>query len=187
MPKFTSNMPEISDDILLEKLRKEEGASYRLLYKFYFPSTANYIKQNSGSDQDAEDIFQETIIILLNKVRQPEFVLTSSLKTYLFSISKNLWLKKIRNVKRLNLNTDLATIPAQHFDDEQRENNNEEKITTWLDRITANCKRILKAIFFLGEPMDSLMTKMGWKNKHTASNQKYKCIEQIRKESKNKF
>ncbi|HZI00728.1 MAG TPA: sigma-70 family RNA polymerase sigma factor [Flavisolibacter sp.] len=178
-------MPEISDDNLLDKLRKEESASYKLLYQFYFPSTANYIKQNSGSDQDAEDNFQETIIILLNKVRQPDFVLTSSLKTYLFSISKNLWLKKIRDAKRLNLDTDLAAVPAQHLDNETGENNNEEKITTWLDKITAHCKRILKAIFFLGEPMDSLMTKMGWKNKHTASNQKYKCIEQIRKESKN--
>jgi RNA polymerase sigma factor (sigma-70 family) len=178
-------MPEISDDILLESLRKEESASYTLLYKFYFPSTAKYIKQNSGSDQDAEDIFQETIIILLSKVRQPGFVLTSSLKTYLFSISKNLWLKKIRNVKRLNQNEDITSVSAQHFEDEPIEDNKEEKITTWLNKITANCKRILKAIFFLGEPMDALMTRMGWKNKHTASNQKYKCIEQIRKESKN--
>jgi hypothetical protein len=28
------------------------------------------------------------------------------------------------------------------------------------------------------------MIKMGWKNKHTAANQKYKCIEQIKRESK---
>jgi RNA polymerase sigma factor (sigma-70 family) len=180
-------MPEISDDILLDKLRKEESASYKLLYKFYFPSVASYIRQNNGSDQDAEDVFQETIIILLNKVRQPEFVLTSSLKTYLFSISKNMWLKKLRDAKRLNPNTELTSTPAQSLLDDPSENNGEEKISTWLDKITANCKRILKAIFFLGEPMDSLMTKMGWKNKHSASNQKYKCIEQIRKESKNNF
>jgi RNA polymerase sigma factor (sigma-70 family) len=178
-------MPEISDDILLNRLRKEESASYKLLYKFFFPSIANYIKQNNGSHQDAEDVFQETIIILLDKVRQPGFALTSSLKTYFFSISKHLWLKKIRNDKRLNIHTNDASYTAEQFDNEPKDNNTEVKITTWLDKITANCKRILKAIFFFGEPMDSLMKKMGWKNKHSAANQKYKCIEQIRKESKN--
>ncbi len=175
-------MPEISDDILLEKLKSEEKAAYELLYKFYFPSIAHYIRQNSGNEHDAEDIFQETIIVLLNKVRQPDFELTSSLKTYLFSISKNLWLKNIRNDKKLSFNPDIADIEL--VTDESSDDDQEEKVMTWFEKITENCQRILKAIFFMDEPMGNLMTKMGWKNKHTAANQKYKCIEQIRKESK---
>lgn len=176
-------MLKISDDILLDKLRTEESASFNLLYKFYFPSIANYIQQNNGTNQDAEDIFQESIIVLLSKVRQPNFTLTSSLKTYLFSISKNLWLKKIRADKKFATESNFDDIELQN-NDEYIANNNEEKLTTWFEKITANCQRILKALFFLNEPMDNLMIKMGWKNKHTASNQKYKCIEQIRKESK---
>lgn len=178
-------MPALSDDILIDKLKKEESASFGFLYKFYFPTIASFIKQNSGSDQDAEDIFQETIIVLLHKVRQPEFVLTSSLKTYLFAIAKNLWLKKLRNDKHAVIVADDPTlIETQHLLTEQEENPNKEKVATWFQKITAHCQRILKAIFFLNEPMDNLMIKMGWKNKHTATNQKYKCIEQIRKESK---
>ena len=67
---------------------------------------------------------------------------------------------------------------------EQEENADKEKVVTWFQKITIHCQRILKAIFYLNEPMDTLMIKMGWKNKHTATNQKYKCIEQIRKESR---
>ena len=63
----------------------------------------------------------------------------------------------------------------------ETEQSKEEKVSSWLTKITDNCLRILKAIFYYQEPMDSLMKKMGWKNKHTAANQQYKCIQQVKK------
>lgn len=180
-------MPEIADAILLNKLRQEDSESYKLLYKIYFSSIASYIKKNSGNTEDAEDIFQEAIVVLLNKVRQPDFILTSSLKTYIFSISQNLWLKKLRNDKICVTEISNPILETLKDDDPRTQGDREETLTAWLKKITANCQQILKAIFFLHEPMDSLMVKMGWKNKHTATNQKYKCIEQVRKESRNSF
>ena len=151
-------------------------------FKFYFPSISSYIKQNHGNSEDAEDIFQEAMIVLLQKVRQPNFILTSSLKTYLYAIAKNLWLKKLRDNK-LNLvdsEFSLTNFATDTFEIEP-EKSREEKVENWLLKITRNCQNILKAIFFYEVPMDNLMVKMGWKNKHTASNQKHKCIQQIKK------
>ena len=183
-------MKIITDDLFIEQIRSEENTSFELLYKFYFPSIAYHIKQNAGSKEDAEDIFQEAIVVLLQKVRQDNFILTSSLKTYLFAIAKNLWLKRLRDEELVSLeDEDLVLVlpgaEAEIFEIEtQLEKSDEQKVQTWLEKITENCQRILKAIFFYEEPMDSLMKKMGWKNKHTAANQKYKCIEQVKKESK---
>lgn len=176
-------MPEISDINLLNQLKKEENAAFDRLYESCFPSVAKYVIQNSGSEQDSEDIFQEAVIVLLTRIRQPKFILIASLKTYLFSISKNLWLKKLRDTPSVTAADEyyLADLPT---DDNETAYWNENKLLTWLQKITANCQRVLKAIFYFNEPIDSLMKKMGWKNKHTASNQKYKCIEQLRKESK---
>jgi RNA polymerase sigma factor (sigma-70 family) len=176
-------MPEISEISLLSQLQKEENAAFDRLYEDCFPSIAKYVQQNSGSRQDAEDIFQEAVIVLLHKIRQPEFCLTASLKTYLFSISKNIWLKKLRDSRPVTAADEhcLADWPT---DDSEMAHQHENKVAGWLQKITANCRRILKSIFYFNEPIDSLMTKMGWKNKHTAANQKYKCIEQIKRESK---
>ncbi|HZG01661.1 MAG TPA: sigma-70 family RNA polymerase sigma factor [Chitinophagales bacterium] len=177
-------MQTISDRALLENLRNEDNASFEVLYKFYFPSVAAHITQNFGSTEDAEDIFQEAIMVLLQKVRQTDFVLTSSLKTYLFAIAKNLWLKRLRDNKLVPVN-DLEkfqrTGEPSAFE-LQPEQTKEEKLASWLTRITENCQRILKAIFFYNEPVGSLMQKMGWKNKHTAANQRYKCLQQIKKQ-----
>ncbi|MEN9569796.1 MAG: hypothetical protein RL172_1027 [Bacteroidota bacterium] len=177
-------MQSIPDKALLEHLKNEDNASFEVLYKFYFPSVANYITQHFGSTEDAEDIFQEAVMVLLQKIRGTNFVLTASLKTYLFAIAKNLWLKRLRDDKLITVdNIDKYQQESEQFTVELKpEPTREEKLSFWLTKITANCQRILKAIFFYKEPMGSLMQKMGWKNKHTAANQQYKCIQQVKKE-----
>jgi RNA polymerase sigma factor (sigma-70 family) len=180
-------MQTLTDDMLLEQIKAEDNASFRLLYTFYFPSIASYIKQNMGSHQDAEDIFQEAVLVLWQKVKQPNFALSSSLKTYLYAIAKNLWLKHLRDNKRILLDQEWQLYYEQNENDTfsvelHPPPSQEGQVQNWLQRITENCRRILKAIFYYQESMESLMTRMGWKNKHTAANQKYKCIAQVKKE-----
>jgi RNA polymerase sigma factor (sigma-70 family) len=177
-------METLSDNTLLHQLKRGDNASFEILYKFYYPSIKAHISQNFGSTEDAEDIFQEAIIVMLQKLRQNDFVLTSSLRTYLFSIAKNLWLKRLRDNKIIAVdNLDGFQHEVEAFSIElQSEPTKEEKITSWLTKITEHCQRILKAIFYYKEPMKSLMQKMGWKNNHTAANQQYKCIQQVKKQ-----
>ncbi|GAA6765818.1 hypothetical protein AAFH68_17560 [Flavobacterium sp. CGRL1] len=180
-------MKTISDNALIEDLKMGESKSYRLLYQFYFPSIALYVKQNQGNNEDAEDVFQEAIIVLFQKVNEPQFVLTSSLKTYLYAVSKNVWLKKLRDNKIKIINDELSLSDYKNeivsFEMEP-ENLREEKLENWLQKITSHCQNILKALFFYEMPMQNLMIKMGWKNKHSASNQKHKCIQQIKKDKR---
>lgn len=176
-------MQVISDHTLLNQLKAEDSSSFELLYDFCFPAVASYIQQNLGNNEDAEDVFQEAIIVFLQKIRQSDFVLTSSLKTYMYAIAKNLWLKRLRDNKIKTVDDGLKLISfdlkTEVFEIEP-EKTKEEKMESWLLKITRNCQNILKALFFYEVPMDNLMLKMGWKNKHTASNQKHKCIKQIK-------
>jgi len=177
-------MQKIIDNSLLEDLKKENNASFEVLYKLYFSSVAQYVSQNFGSIADAEDVFQETVIVLLQKVRHTDFILTSSLKTYTFAVARNIWLKRLRDNKLILVeDCEKYQRESETFTFElKKESGKDEKIAYWLAKITRNCQRILKAIFFHQEPMVSLMQKMGWKNKHTAANQQYKCIQQLKRE-----
>jgi RNA polymerase sigma factor (sigma-70 family) len=178
----------MNDSLLLLQLKKETSSSFEVLYKSCFKSVETFIVKNNGTSQDAEDIFQESIIVLLQKVRQPDFVLTSSLKTFVFSISKNLWLKRIRDNKEVR--TDVTRLKELINDDSYTDTNeihidtsNEHLVHTWMQKITEHCRQILNALYFYREPMETLIQKMGWKNKHTAANQKYKCLEQVKKQA----
>jgi RNA polymerase sigma factor (sigma-70 family) len=177
-------MQNVTDSLLVDKLKTDDNASFGLLYKFYFPTIASYIKQNNGNKEDAEDVFQEAIIVLMRNVKQPDFVLTAALKTYLYAIAKNIWLKRMRSNRLISVE-DFEKYERESetfFVEINPEKSREEKVTSWLTKITEKCQRILKAIFFYQEPMDNVMEKMGWKNKHTAANQQYKCIQQVKKE-----
>jgi RNA polymerase sigma factor (sigma-70 family) len=179
-------MLKMTDDVLIEQLKIEDNTSFELLYSFYFPTVASFVRQNSGNLEDAEDIFQEAIIVLLHKVRQPDFALTSSLKTYLYAISKNLWLKRLRGHRHIIVDDfdDYLTETDSFTVEIKPEKTKEEKLETWLSKVTQQCQNILKALFFYNEPMEKLMVKMGWKNKHSAANQQYKCIQQVKNEKK---
>lgn len=90
------------DQELIRSIKAGENHLLESFYKKNFLIVAHYIKQNNGNEEDAQDVFQESIIILVNKVREPNFTLTSALSTYLFAISKNIWLKHLRDDKFTN-------------------------------------------------------------------------------------
>ncbi|HVI47309.1 MAG TPA: sigma-70 family RNA polymerase sigma factor [Chitinophaga sp.] len=174
-------MPKAIDPNLIIRLKDGDNTSYEDLYQHCFPAVAGFIRQNNGNDHDAADIFQEAVIVLLHKIKQPGFVLTSSVKTYLFAVSKNLWLRKLRDDKYEYCDNDKMLMTCEHHTDETHTEGQYEQLKDWFKRITAQCQQVLKALFFMQEPMETLMHRMGWKNKHTASNQKYKCLQQIEK------
>lgn len=59
---------------------------------------------NAGSENDAEDIFQEALIIVFKKIKdEQDFELTAAFTTYIYSISRLLWLKHLRNIKKIEI------------------------------------------------------------------------------------
>jgi len=179
-------MKTVSQNQLPKSNGRSDGLSFDVLYKTCFPSVEYYVRKNNGTPDDARDVFQESVAVLLEKINQPDFVLTASPKTFLYAIAKNHWLKHLRDNRLVSMDevpvADIAEDP-NNLDPEYAPVAAEMKVHNWLQRVTVNCQRILAALFFQKESMESLMIKMGWKNKHTASNQKYKCIEQVRKEA----
>jgi DNA-directed RNA polymerase specialized sigma24 family protein len=90
-------------------------------------------------------------VVLLQKLRQSDFVLTSSLKTYLYAIAKNLLLKRLRDNKLRIVKGELDLAACISESDLVEANSEEEKVESWLSKITRNCQDILKALFFYGE------------------------------------
>ncbi|WP_207423886.1 RNA polymerase sigma factor [Desertivirga brevis] len=174
-----------TEDISIKQWEAGQEESIRALYNDCFPGIQNYISSNSGTLEDAEDIFQEALIVLIQKIRTPGFQLTSSPKTYLFSVARNLWLKRLRQSKAINYSNIYEEECITFSYESKPEPTVEERVQGLLSKITGHCQRILKALFFTMMPMETLIKKMGWKNRHTAANQQYKCLKQLKKKSIN--
>jgi RNA polymerase sigma factor (sigma-70 family) len=175
----------MTDAQTIDGLKKQDGAAFEILYKFYFPVVEKFVLQNSGTTLDAEDIFQETILVLLKNVPRDDFKLTSSLKTYIVAIASNLWLKRLREAKshfQISLDTlNLAnTLPEPCSESEQSERLSE-RVTKSLKKITERCQEILQMVFFQNKKIDDVQARYNYTDRHNAQNQKHKCLQQFKK------
>jgi RNA polymerase sigma factor (sigma-70 family) len=92
----------LSDVEIIAGLRKRDNRVLQYIYKNSFTAVRQLILSNAGSENDAEDIFQEALIIIFKKLKdEPNFELTSAFNTYIYSIARLLWLKHLRNVKKI--------------------------------------------------------------------------------------
>ncbi len=85
------NAKKLQDSQLLEGLKKEDPAIFSYFYKNYYRMIEKLITSKGGLPADAEDVFQDALIILLAKSRQPNFKLTAKLSTLFYAIARNKW------------------------------------------------------------------------------------------------
>jgi len=91
-----------SDKALLDGIQKQDRVVLEYIYESYYPPIQSLITRNSGSEDDAKDIFQETILIVYDKTNTDELTLQCSLKTYFYSVSKNLLFEHLRQKRKMN-------------------------------------------------------------------------------------
>ena len=88
-------MVNYSNDELLNGILRNDSVILQFIYKNFYYKINFFIKKNSGDDDDANDIFQEAIIIIYRKLKENKLVLDCSFDTYLYSICRFLWLKQL--------------------------------------------------------------------------------------------
>lgn len=155
----------------------------------YYPIVESFVIRNSGNKADAQDLFQESAIILLKKLEEENFVLKAKLKTYLVAIVKNLWYKKLRSKKQF---IDITTVYSVAFSEEldlaiDKERSNFEKLLGLMGKLSSHCNRLINDLFFKEIPIEEIQKKYGYTNRHNAQNQKHKCIQQMKNKKNNLY
>ena len=168
---------------IIDDLKGENNKAFGQLYKAYFGMVNRFVINNNGRTDDAEDIFQDTMIVLLGKLRQDDFQLTASIKTYIMAISKNMWLKRLRTANR---ETEFTDVLDNKFYNEinlaiENEKTYVDKLQTYMHKITKHCQGLIHDMFFKEKAIEQIQKEYGYSTKHNAQNQKYKCVEQIKK------
>lgn len=170
-----------SDQDILEGIRNEHNWAYDQLYKMNREGIFNYVKMNSGDEDEAADVLQDAVIIVYEKVRDNKLVLTSSLKTYLTAICNNLWYKRLRAKGKMTIVPDLHGYPAELLDEDADE---EEELTNQLmhlmDSLGESCKQLLLARFWQKKKMKAIAEEQGT-SEAVIKNKSSRCIGRLHK------
>lgn len=168
---------------IINDLRGENNQAFGQLYKKYFGMVNRFVMNNNGRTSDAEDIFQDTMLVLVEKLRQDNFQLTASIKTYIMAIAKNIWLNRLRITYK---ETEFTELHDNKFFESvnyaiEQEKSYWDKLQNYMHQITEHCKGLIHDMFFKEKTIDQIQKEYGYSTKHNAQNQKHKCMEQIRK------
>ncbi len=170
---------------LVQGLSLGKSDAMKTVYTDHFGMIKHLVLKNSGNEADAEDVFQEAMVILYQKLNSPNFELTVQLKTYVYSICRNLWLNELnrRGRRKIGLKDYEKYVETGYLFSvdwkERREEtlNNVEKAMRYLGE---KCQQILVLYYFDKKSMAEIAVEMDYTNADNAKNQKYKCLRQLK-------
>lgn len=162
-----------------------QGNHAKALDRLYhnFPAFKNSFKKSGGNSSDAGDIFQEALLILIEKLSDKNFKLSCSINSYLFAVCRNLSYEYFR-AKGKTASLEFGTEDTGYEIDSSEAFLEKEKQYKALDsilmRIGKKCMEILSLFYQKGLSMTEVAIKLGFKSETSAKTQKYKCIEKAR-------
>ena len=180
---MAGNKALFTDTEFIEGLRTGNEAALNALYKKYYNIVLKIVVNNSGSSEAAQDIYQETIIVLFENAQKPNFVLNCQLQTFIYSIAKRLWLKQLRNNSNLTKLSDENEIVdvSEELNEHVQKEEALLKMTKSLDELGEPCKTIITDFYISHLSMEEISEKFGYTNSDNAKTQKYKCLQRLKK------
>ncbi len=180
-------MQKTPDKVLVDKLKSNDkrkiSDALNEIYRNNYHSVEQLIIGNGGTKDDVKDIFQESISIFFNQLNQKDLELNCSIKTYLYSVSRNQWLNIIRRKKETNDLKDYQEFvdPTQSSLGNIIENEQAGLIADLLQQISKDCKEILVNYYYYKMKMKKIQEVMALSSEQVAKNKKYKCLQRLRK------
>jgi RNA polymerase sigma factor (sigma-70 family) len=174
-----------TDDEIIQGILKNQDVAVSILYKTHFPLIRTFVLNNSGSEQDAKDIYQESFIILIDNIKKGVFKAESKLKTYLYSICRRQWLKELSNRNKFVFNLhdyeefiDFPKITEEQMDQYEERFN---AVHQSLQDLGEPCTTIISDFYLKQMSMKEITIKLGYTNSDNAKNQKYKCMQRLKR------
>lgn len=164
----------------MDGLRRNDPATVRALYQKHFPGIRQYILQNSGQADDAQDMFQEAMAVLWLKVKDGQEIPELDPGGFLYRVAKNKWLDHLRSAahRHMKLVHDDRTIdrPDDAMDDAEERIARLRTIYADLDE---KCRTVLDRFYYERRDLASIATEMGVEEESIRTI-KYRCMMKLR-------
>lgn len=175
----------IDQDILL-KLSANDSATIEQLYTQHYKTISSWIMKLGGSEEDAADICQESMIVLYEKSKDESFRLSCKITTYLFAIAKHLWYKKAKsNLSNISLDDEQESNLEENYQSDinahKEREAHYEQLEAALNMLGEPCSKLLKSYYYNNKSMQEIARDFEYTNADNAKTQKYKCLSRLKK------
>ena len=172
-------MTNFSEKEIIKGLLSNDDIFLNNLYETFFPVIKRLIKNNSGTETEAWDIFQDALYIIFSKVKNNKFELTCSFNTYIYSICRHMWLNhlrkhRIKKTEFIDCGIFIKLTDESDIDKEHILNLEYFLFREHFNKLDRKCKKLIE--LFLKELSFNEIAKMlNYKNALDARRTKYLC------------
>jgi RNA polymerase sigma factor (sigma-70 family) len=169
---------------VFKAIGNNDKTAIEAVYKENYSLIQHFVINNNGTEDDARDIFQEAMMVLYEKSRLSEFELTCQIRTYLYSVCRRLWLKKLQHSRRIETqveNFDRIVQVEDDIEEHDKLNLQYQTMRTAMGKIGEPCKSLIEAFYVHRKNMLEIAGFFGYTNADNAKNQKYKCLVRLKK------
>ena len=152
------------DQMYIDGLLQNNSSIIQSIYKKFAPKVKNYIRTNSGDDDQAQDIIQEVLIIIYNQAKTNGLQLSCPFDAYFFLLCKRRWLNELKKASNKevtlmdeNVSIDESvqemTFQTEVFDDKQS------LFDEMFQKLGEKCQEVLK-LSFVTKTMEEVAEKL---------------------------
>ena len=155
------------------------------IYQKYFPKIFSMVKLNNGNLEDAQDVFQEAMVVILKKASQKDFNLNTEFYSYLYSVSKFIWLRQLKKKHRteVTLDNEEGLVHEDQWELITVEGERRKLYLKFFAQLGKDCQDVLR-LFFEGKKLKTIAETKNYSIEY-AKRKKYKCKEELVAKIKN--
>lgn len=175
-----------TDKAILEGLKSGDHSVLKEVYIAYRSEFLQFSKRYGLNEADALDIYQDSILTLRENVSTGQLTkLTSSLKTYVFSIGKYMIYDELRRKKKMTLvsvDADVFNVPQNAFEFLFKEEltTNEKLLKQAFEALGAKCKAVLTLFYYQGYSLEEIIEFTDYTSKDVVKSQKSRCLKALK-------
>jgi RNA polymerase sigma factor (sigma-70 family) len=175
---------EHADALILDRIRSGDEEALVVLFESNRHPILSFVSKNSGSRDDADDLLQEALVILWERVRSGRFEHRSRLSTFIYAVARNLWSQRLR---RKGHEVSAEIDPEEHPDlspsvlEMMIEAEHVSTVRDALQKIGEQCRNLLLLFYWEELSMNEIAERLGFANAETAKAKKYQCKKSLEK------
>ena len=181
-------MEQYTDEQIIEGIFQNNRKVMDYIYDQFYGKVEGFIMGRGGNPEHIKDVFQEALMVIIQKVRKENLKLTCTFSTYLLAVCKNIWMHDMRKSKyHLVEDSRLDSIPTENTVDWDLEEKFLDLYFHHFRQLSEDCQKLLR-LHFGNVSLAEIQQIFGYSSEHYTSDRKYRCkkslYNRIRKDPK---
>jgi RNA polymerase sigma factor (sigma-70 family) len=173
-------MKRYSNEEIINGIISNDSEVLYFIYEQNYGKIESFVLLNHGNKDEAADVFQESMIVIYNKIRQNQLILTAHFDTYLFGVAKLVWKALLRKKARYVASEQFFDNILSEDDIQKNLIQNEKHQLVWhyFQKLSSDCQKVFQ-LFFDGKTIREITEIMDYRSEQHTKNRRFRCKERL--------